>query len=157
VRNWRETLDFLTDCAKRNLERDGYLAPVLLVEVEGGDSALVGINGFGPTVEQRAALLFALGRQLVALRPRRATLVTDAYVKAGDELPEGSLADDPAATECLCVCSMDRHGRLRVLTVTYDRTPTLEGTLIEFTGEHLSDEGEPFLLLAFWAGAGVRL
>jgi hypothetical protein len=155
MRSWRKTLNFLKDTAKENLERDGYLPPVLLVE--GDETALVGIRGFGPTASERQAMLFLLGRRLARLAPQRATLVSDAYIKVGDEVPQHSLADDPAAEECIAVVSQRRNGRVCAITVKYDRTPTLERTVIEFKAEEEMRDAEPYLLLAFWRGAGVWL
>ena len=142
--------------AKGKLAASGALLPLLLVE--GRERLLVGIGTMPPTAEQRRLLFFALGRRLAESRPRRAIAVMDAYLKvdsAGADLPGGSLADDPAARDCIVVASLDRQGRSRVLVCPYERRPRLEGLEVEFaTVQALPSASEVFLLKAFFEGVG---
>ena len=140
--------------AQSNLRESGALLPVLLVE-GAGESALVGFQEFGRTAEERQALFFAVGQRLAHMRPRRIVAVLDAYWKASDvELPLArSLADDPAAEECVVVVSLDKRGRSRLLVCPYERHPRLEGLEVEFKGvKEFRGGGEAYLLEAFFEG-----
>ncbi len=139
--------------AKENLRRSGSLLPVLYME--GKERALIGFQELGRTADERRALFFAVGQRLASLRPRRIISVMDAYMKTSDlELPfERSLADDPAAEECIVVASLDRRGRSRLLVCPCERHPKLEGLEIEFKGvQELPGEGELNLLQGFFEG-----
>ena len=143
----------LLTTAQENLRQSGSLLPVLCVE--GKESALIGFQGLPRTADGRRALFFAVGRRLAHLWPRRIISVLDAYMKTSDlELPlDRSLADDPAAEECIVVASLDRRGRSRLLVCPYERHPRLEGLEIEFKGvQELPGEGELYLLQGFFEG-----
>jgi hypothetical protein len=157
MRRWSDIMDFLTETAKGNLQHDGELLPVLFIE--GDDNAIVGIRGLGRTSEERQTMLFLLGLRMASLNPQRVSMVTDAYIKADTDgrLPIGSLADDPDAEECISVVSQDRKGRTRAVMVKYERYPTLEGTRIEMKDQEKLSKVEPFLLMAFWRGAGIMV
>ena len=141
--------------AKQSLRDSGELLPVLLVE-GAEESALVGFAELGGTAKERQRLMIEVGIKLAHLRPRRVTAVMDAYcrVDLDGRMPTGSLADDPAAQDCIMVVSLDRKGRSRMLLCPYERHPTLEGLKVRFfKTKRLADEGgRPFLLEAFFAG-----
>jgi hypothetical protein len=143
--------------AQENLRESGALLPVLLVE-GAAEAALVGFQELGRTAEQRRALFFAVGRRLAHMRPRRIIAVLDAYWKASDvELPlVRSLADDPAAEECIVVVSLDKRRRSRLLVCPYERRPRLEGLEVEFKGvKEFGGGGEAYLLQAFFEGVAA--
>lgn len=145
----------LMEQAKQNLRESGSLLPALIIQ--GGQDALVGLQDLPNTAEGRRLLLFALGRRFAAGKPRRLIAVMDAYMKVDDlglELPlKASLADDPAATDCIVVASLDRHGRSRALVCPYERLPGLEGLEIEFGAvKEMPGQAELFLLQAFFDG-----
>ncbi|MGD9932884.1 MAG: hypothetical protein AB7T37_04125 [Dehalococcoidia bacterium] len=145
-------LEELMEMAKANLRRDGYLVPALFVEAR--EPLLMGLRELPATSEGRRAMCYAIGHQLAPRRPRKVLSILDAYMRTGGELPlQRSLADDPAAEECIVVAAMDRRGKQAVLICPYVRTPRLEGTEFEFR-EPLDgfDGAEVYLLAAFWDG-----
>jgi hypothetical protein len=150
----RRMRDLMTR-ARQTLKETGAGPPLLLME-GASESALVGFEDVGKTAEQRASLFFGVGMRLAHLRPHRAIGVLDAYFKADldGRLPVGSLADDPAAQDCIMVVSLDRKGRSRMLLCPYERRPALEGLRIRFKPMRwLSEEGgRPYILEAFFAG-----
>ena len=152
----RDDLRDAMRAAHDNLVRHGSLLPVLFVK--GKEPALVALQGLPNTSDKRQAMFYALGRRLAHLRPQRVIAVMDAYFKSsGLELPlERSLADDPAAEECIVVASLDRRGRSRMLVWPYERHPTLEGLRIEFKPVvQLRGRAENYLLGAFFAGVSA--
>ncbi len=140
----------LMETAKANLRRDGELVPVLFVE--GRRNAMVAIREMAATSDGRAEILRAAGTAFSADQPTRITAVMDAYL--GADVPKtGSLADDPEATECVVVSSLDARGRARMLVCSYERIPTLERLEFEFGEVREMDEGARlFLLEAFFEG-----
>jgi len=139
--------------AHDNLVHSGSLVPVLFVN--GREPAVVAFQDMPSTSDKRRAAFYALGRRLAHLKPQRVISVMDAYYKSADvELPlERSLADDPAAEECIVVASLDRRGRARMLVWPYERHPTLEGLEIEFKPiVPFRGKAEVYLLEAFFEG-----
>ena len=152
----RDDLRDIMRIAHDNLVRSGSLVPVLFVK--GPQPAMVAFEDMPPTSDERRAAYFAVGRRLAHLRPQRVISVLDAYYKAMDvELPlERSLADDPAAEECIVVASLDRRGRARALIWPYERHPTLEGLDIQFKPViQFLGKAEVYLLEAFFEGVAA--
>jgi len=152
----RDDLRDIMRTARDNLERSGGLVPVLFVR--GKEPVIVAFQDMPGTSDERRAAFYALGRRLAHLRPQRVIAVMDAYYKSADiELPlERSLADDPAAEECIVVASMDRHGRSRAMVWPYERHPTLDGLEFEFKPVvQLRGKAEIYLLEAFFDGAAA--
>jgi len=149
----RDDLRDIMRTARDNLERSGDLVPVLFVR--GKEPVIVAFQDMPVTSDGRRAAFYALGLRLAHLKPQRVIAVMDAYYKSSDaDAPlERSLADDPAAEECIVVASMDRRGRARAMVWPYERHPTLEGLKIEFKPVvPFRGKAEVYLLEAFFEG-----
>lgn len=146
----------LMETAKANLARDGFLAPVLLVEAK-GRPLLIAIEEMPATSALRAELLRTIGARLARRRPRAAALVIDAYVNHSEGVT-GSFADDPGSTDCLVVASLTADGRSEMLLCAYERVPLLGGLEIEYKAvEPFESAARLYLLEAFFEGADGSL
>jgi len=152
----RDDLRDIMRTARDNLVRSGDLVPVLFVR--GKKPVIVAFQDMPGTSDERRVAFHALGRRLAHLKPQRVIAVVDAYYKSSDiELPlERSLADDPAAEECIIVASLDRRGRSRAMVWPYERHPTLEGLEFDFKPVvQLRGKAEIYLLEAFFEGVAA--
>lgn len=146
----------LMETAKANLARDGYLAPVLIVEAKTAP-LLIAIEEMPATSALRAELLRTIGARLASRRPRAAALVIDAYVNHSEGVT-GSFADDPGSTECLVVAFLTADGRPEMLLCTYERLPLLSGLEIEYKAVEPFESGaQLYLLEAFFEGVAGSL
>jgi len=145
----------LMEAAKQNLREHGELLPVVLIEGSDGGELLVGLEQQGRTAEIRRLMMFALGREFVALKPTAIVSVMDAFMRRGEsDSTARSFADDPGAHDCLVVARLTRHGECGTLLCPYERHATLEGLEVDFGPvEELAGPEFP-LLEAFFLGAG---
>ncbi|HXH20445.1 MAG TPA: hypothetical protein VNN10_00335 [Dehalococcoidia bacterium] len=119
---------------------------------DGEVRVIVGIDAMPKTAWNRWVFPFALG-------PPRVTAIFDAFLKVngkGLDLPlVGSLAGDPAATDCLVVGSLDRRGRKGPLVRPYERRASLEGLEIAFKRVRaIAGDSELWLLQPSFEGVG---
>lgn len=139
--------------AQANLEKDGELAPVALVEFK-DDRVIVGLAGWGGTADERRATIAALGLHMAEMEPWRITVASDTYWKASsDPTIDGSLADDVEAQEAIMVASLDRDGRCETLIQPYVRHQSLDALTIEW-GESKEMPAQAFLLEPFFESKG---
>jgi hypothetical protein len=156
--DWAEFIGRMCDIAMGDLKKDGELVPILLVDVDEGP-VLVPLEKFGPTSVERQERMIWLGTEFAKRggdRPRRATLIADAYARQlqpGEEaVIHGTLADHPDATHCLTITTRTSTGDFTGRRYPYTREATLDGLQIEF-GPPEDDAGTSILLDAFFAGA----
>lgn len=80
------TLDGVSELARKTILRDGYHAPILIVE--GTDERLlIPVEEFPDTAEGRIYTLYSLGRQVKRERPigslKQVFLITEAWISIG--------------------------------------------------------------------------
>ena len=155
--DWPDFIQRMCRVAMDDLQEDGELVPILLVDVDGGP-VLVPLERFGPTVVQRRERMLWLGSEFAnrGQQPEQATLIADAYARRlqpGEEpVIHGSLADHPDASHCLTVTTRTADGAFSGRRYPYTREATLDGLKIAFDPPE-DDAGTSTLLDAFFAGA----
>lgn len=153
-----ETLQTLLAGAKANLARDGYLIPTVLIV---GDKLEVHeVYKDAQNARQRQKEMLQLGIASAASHPAIVFEIVDSYildvnVEAGEEIPSGSLADQPRAQDAIAVSAMTRTGLLfRGVTLPYTKKLSLTAKMKPQWGEprNLPETGLAYNLVAFWVG-----
>lgn len=146
-----KVIGFLLDAAKKNLEEDGELLPILFLDVFIDDvskAMLIGLDQFGPTTDDKCKTLYNLGlairsKDVFTVDQIRATyFVADSYTRSAmskEELdnrkPTDSFADDPKAKEAIVVSVTTNGKDIRPIVIPYTREIRMEGTKFHFADE----------------------
>lgn len=126
-----EILDAFLEIAKGNLQRDGELAPVLMIDGKDGEGVcthlLIDSSGGWNSQQVRGQFVWRLGLTLgYAYRAERFLVVSDSYVRTapieeGYEVPKNGLKTDPEAQECILVAAYEKDGTTSIIHSTYQK------------------------------------